>query len=126
MAFPRFLIVGAVNTGLTYVLYLGLLLVIPYAWAYSLTYAVGIGIGYLLNARWVFKRVPSLSSATAYPLTYVLNYLFGVGMLWLFVELIAIPKEIAPLLVVTISAPVMYIVTKSIFLGKPTYEKNNH
>ena len=75
MAFPRFLIAGAVNTGLTYVLYLGLLLLIPYVWAYSVTYAVGIGTGYLLNARWVFKRVPSLSSATAYPLTYVLNYL---------------------------------------------------
>ena len=118
MAFPRFLIAGAVNTGLTYALYLGLLFLMPYVWAYSLTYAIGICIGYLLNARWVFKRAPSLSSATAYPLTYALNYLLGVGMLWLLVELIHIPKEIAPLLVVAVSVPVMYIVTKSIFLGK--------
>ena len=126
MAFPRFLIAGAVTTGLTYVLYLGLLLLMSYAWAYSLTYAIGIGIGYLLNARWVFKRVPSLSSATAYPLTYALNYLLGVGMLWLLVELIHIPKEIAPLLVVVISVPAMYIVTQSIFLREPTDEKINH
>lgn len=126
MAFPRFLIAGAVNTGLTYVLYLGLLFLMPYVWAYSLTYAVGIGMGYLLNARWVFKRAPSLGSATVYPLTYALNYLVGVGMLWLLVELIHIPKEIAPLLVVAVSVPVMYIVTKSIFLRKPTNEKTNH
>lgn len=126
MAFPRFLIAGAVNTGLTYVLYLGLLFLMPYVWAYSLTYAVGIGIGYLLNARWVFKRAPSLGNATAYPLTYVLNYLLGVGMLWLLVELMHIPKEIAPLLVVALSVPVMYIVTKSIFMGKTNDEKTNH
>lgn len=126
MAFPRFLIAGAVNTGLTYLLYLGLLFLMPYVWAYSLTYAIGIGIGYLLNAHWVFKRAPSLGSATAYPLIYALNYLLGVGMLWLLVDLIHIPKEIAPLLVVALSVPVMYIVTKSIFLGRPTNEKINN
>ena len=38
MAFSRFLIAGALNTGLTYLLYLGLLFLMPYVWAYSLTY----------------------------------------------------------------------------------------
>ena len=126
MTLPRFLIAGAVNTGLTYVLYLGLLFLVPYVWAYSLTYAIGICIGYLLNARWVFKQAPSLSSATAYPLTYALNYLLGVGMLWLLVELFHIPKEIAPILVVALTVPIMYIVTKSIFIGKSNDEKTNH
>lgn len=125
MDFPRFVIAGAVNTGLTYLIYLGLLFLMPYVLAYSLTYAFGIGIGYLLNVFWVFKRTPSMGSATAYPLTYALNYLLGVGMLWLLVELIHIPKEIAPLLVVALSVPVMYIVTKSIFLGKANDEKAN-
>ena len=126
MVFPRFLIAGAVNTGLTYVLYLGFLFLMPYIWAYSLTYAVGIGIGYLLNARWVFKRAPSLGNATAYPLTYALNYLLGVGLLWLLVELFHIPKEIAPLLVGALTVSVMYIVTKSIFVGKPANEENDN
>jgi putative flippase GtrA len=126
MTFPRFLIAGTVNTVLTYVLYLGLLLLVPYVWAYSLTYVAGICIGYLLNAHWVFKKASNLSSATAYPLTYALNYLLSVGLLWFLVELIHISKEIAPLLVVGISVPLMYVVTKSIFLEKPTNEKTNH
>jgi putative flippase GtrA len=126
MAFSRFMIAGAVNTGLTYAIYLGLLIIVPYVFAYSLAYAIGIGMGYLLNAKWVFQRPPSLGSATVYPLTYSLNYLMGVGMLWLLIELIHIPKEIAPLFVVAVSIPLMYIVTKSIFLGKPTNEKNNN
>ena len=126
MAFPRFMIAGAVNTGLTYAIYYGLLFFVPYVFAYSLAYAIGIGMGYLLNAHWVFKRATSLGSATVYPLIYALNYLMGVGMLWLLIELIHIPKEIAPLFVVVVSIPLMYMVTKSIFLRKPTNEKTNH
>lgn len=126
MAFPRFLIAGAINTGATYLLYLGLLFLMPYFWAYSITYMAGIGLGYLLNTHWVFKKTPSLRSVTAYPFTYALNYFLGVGALWLLVELLHTPKEIAPLLVVALSVPVMYIVAKSIFLGKPNEKKTNH
>lgn len=126
MAFSRFLIAGGINTGLTYLIYLGFLYLMPYVWAYSITYVLGIGIGYALNSRWVFKRAPSRGSATAYPLTYALNYLLGIAMLWLLVELLHIPKEFAPLLVVALSVPIMYSITKSIFLGKATDEKTNH
>lgn len=126
MTFPRFLIAGAVNTGLTYVIYLGLLLFIPYVWAYSLTYVVGIGLGYLLNAHWVFKKSPNLRTATAYPLTYGINYVFGVATLWLMVEIIDIPKELAPLIVVLLSVPVIYFFTSSIFQGKYSHGKSNN
>jgi putative flippase GtrA len=115
MAFPRFLIAGAVNTGLTYILYLGLLFLMPYVWAYSLTYVAGIGLGYALNAYWVFKEAPSLRSATTYPVTYGINYLLGMAVLWLLVELMNMPKEIAPLVVVATSVPIMYLISKRIF-----------
>ena len=126
MTFPRFLIAGVVNTGLTYVLYLGLLFLMSYVWAYSLTYVIGIGMGYVLNAYWVFHRAPSLGSAVAYPFTYALNFLLGLSMLWLLVEVIHIPEEIAPLLVVVLTTPIMYIVTQSIFSGRINDEKTNH
>lgn len=122
MAFPRFLIAGTLNTGLTYLLYLGLLLLMPYIWAYSLTYVVGIALGYMLNARWVFNKAASLRTATTYPLTYGFNYIFGVGMLWFLVEVINLPKEIAPLVVVALSVPIIYFLTKAIFQGKPSHE----
>jgi putative flippase GtrA len=126
MSFLRFLIAGGVNTALTYFLYLGLLLLIPYSWAYSLTYIAGIGLGYLLNARWVFKRQPSLGTATSYPLTYVINYLVGMTLLWLLVELVNVPEEIAPLIVVAMSVPFVYAFTWFIFQGEPSHEAKDN
>lgn len=115
MTFPRFLIAGAINTSSTYLLYLGLLLLMPYLWAYSLTYAAGIGLGYALNSRWVFKKAYNFRSATIYPAIYTINYFLGILLLWLFIEQIHISKEIAPLIVLTISVPIMYFMSKSIF-----------
>lgn len=115
MAFPRFLIAGALNTGLTYLLYLGLLYLMPYVWAYSLTYIIGITLGYALNTWWVFKKTPSCRTAMAYPLSYGLNYVFGIAMLWFLIEVINLPKEIAPIIVVSLSVPIMYLLTKAIF-----------
>ncbi len=126
MVFPRFLIAGAVNTGVTYVLYLGLLALMPYVWAYTLTYVAGIGLGYALNSRWVFRKSYSLHSVMAYPLTYLLNYLLGLGLLWILVDSMKVPQEIAPLLVVALSVPLMYLVTRSIFQGGKVHEDANN
>jgi putative flippase GtrA len=118
MAFSRFVIAGVFNTGIGYLIYLAFLYLMPYLWAYSITYILGIGLGYLLNIYWVFKKKPNLRNATAYPLTYGINYLFGTIVLWLLVELMHISKKIAPLIVVVVSVPVMYGLIKSIFKGK--------
>ncbi len=117
MEFPRFVIAGAVNTGVTYVIYLILLLLMPYFWAYSVAYVAGIAIGYGLNSWWVFRTAPGMRTVAVYPLTYALNYLIGVGLLWLLVEIIEISEELAPLIVVGISVPAMYFLTKAAFRG---------
>ncbi len=112
---PKYLIAGALNTGLTYLLYLMLVKVMPYIWAYSLTFAAGIVLGYFLNALWVFKSRLQWQSILSYPLAYLINYVLGVLLLWLLVEQLRLPKEIAPLVVVIISLPIMYATTKLIF-----------
>lgn len=114
---PKYLIAGAINTGLTYLLYLMLVKVMPYIWAYSLTFAAGIVLAYLLNALWVFKSRLQWRSMLSYPLAYVINYTLGVLLLWLLVEQLKLPKEIAPLLIVMLSVPIMYLITKAIFRG---------
>lgn len=115
MALSRFVVAGAVNTGVTYVLYLGLLQMMPYVAAYSVTYLAGIALGYALNAYVVFKVRPSVKSALMYPLVYFLNYLLGLSFLYAFVELLGAPIEIAPLFVVAASVPIMYVATQFIF-----------
>lgn len=123
MTFSRFLIVGATNTVVTYILYLGLLSIIPYVWAYSVTFFFGIFLGYVLNSFWVFKTPPNLRSAASYPVVYGVNYLIGVGALWVLVERINLQVEIAPLVVVAVSTPIMYFIARSIFRGKASHEK---
>lgn len=117
MGFSKFIVAGAFNTGLTYLMYLGLLYFLPYIWAYSLTYVCGIILGYVLNAFWVFRKKPELKTMLAYPLTYAINYVLGVALLWLLVARVGVPKEIGPLIVVLISVPVMYLFTRAIFRG---------
>ncbi|WP_374702133.1 GtrA family protein [Herbaspirillum sp. B65] len=126
MALSRFIVAGAANTGLTYLCYLTLILFMPYALAYSLTYLVGIGIGYSLNTYWVFKKKVGVRSAMLYPLIYAGNYLFGIGLLWFSIEWLRIPKEIAPLLVTTISVPIMYFLSKWIFSSDAHHEETNN
>lgn len=117
MALSRFVIAGATNTGITYVLYLALLQFMPYVAAYSVTYLAGIALGYVLNAYVVFKERPTAKSAAMYPLVYVLNYLLGLSLLYALVELMGVPREMAPLLVIAVSVPIMYLATKFVFKG---------
>lgn len=115
MTFPKFVVAGGVNTVLTYLLYLVLLRALPYTYAYTVTYVAGIALGYLLNALWVFKQVPSMRTAMTFPLTYLVNYLLALGLLWVLVEKLAVPKELGPLVVLALTTPLMYVLTRTIF-----------
>ncbi len=122
MTFPRFLVAGALNTVLTYALYLAALVILPYRWAYSLAYAIGIGVGYVLNAAWVFGRRPQLHSARVYPFACALNYGIGLSLLWILVEAMGVSPKTAPVIVVLASTPCMYVLMRSLFREKAAYE----
>ena len=113
--FPRFVAAGAANTIVTYLLYLALLRVMPYLWSYLVTYLIGIALGYMINSVWVFRRAPELGTAAAYPFVYLLNLLLGAGLLAALVEWVRVPKEWAPLIVLAISVPIMFVLTRALF-----------
>ncbi|MGE8165146.1 GtrA family protein [Paraburkholderia sp. NPDC080076] len=115
MRFKRFLVSGAVNTLATYLLYLLLLKFLPYTWAYTVTYVVGIALGYLLSAKWVFKKDLSVRTAASYPVAYLINYAIGLGVLRLCVHVLHVPAQVAPLIVVCVTIPAMFILTRAIF-----------
>ena len=117
-SFPRFVVAGGINTAVTYLLYLGLLNLLPYALAYTLTYLVGIVLAYALNASWVFRDAPDLRSVTLFPAAYLLNYLLGLACLGVLVERSGLPRPLAPLAVLALSVPIMYAINRWIF-SKP-------
>lgn len=111
----RFLVSGGVNTVTTYAIYLLLGQFLRYQVAYTVTYVIGIALGYLLNAFWVFKSAPTVKSAVAYPVVYMGQYALGIGLLSVFVDVFDVDKRIAPVLVIAITLPLMFVLSKFVF-----------
>lgn len=114
--FFRFLIVGTVNTLITYVIYVALVLFLTYPIAYTVTYALGIFISYYLNARIVFKKKLRLVVALQYPVVYLVQYLVGLALLYVLVELAHLSKFIAPIFTVFATAPITYLTSRYVIV----------
>ncbi|MEK5146086.1 GtrA family protein [Psychrobacillus sp. FSL K6-4615] len=112
--FFRFLIVGLVNTAATYILYLILLLFLNYNISYIISYLSGILIAFLLNAKYVFNVRLTVGKAVKYPVVYIFQYILNVFMLNALVENRILHETLAPLLVIIISLPITFFMSKFI------------
>jgi putative flippase GtrA len=115
--FTRFLCTGGINTAITYTIYLILLQVLNYQVSYTIAYVTGIVIAFLLNRVFVFKTHQGWKSILFYPLVYVFQYLFGILVLWLVVSHIGLDVKFGPLVVVILSIPLTYLLSRLIFVG---------
>lgn len=122
--FLRFLAVGLANTAFSYGLYLLLDLWLPYKIAYSIAYVCGIIFSYFLNARWVFKTVVSLKTFFAFPLVYVVQYVLSMLGLHLLVELFSVPEKLAPIIVIVLTIPVTFLVSR-VIVKKPSEQASS-
>jgi GtrA-like protein len=68
--FVRFLLVGGLNTLMTYIIYMSLVFCVSYSTAYTITYVLGIFISCYLNSQFVFKKKLRLVVALQYPVVY--------------------------------------------------------
>ena len=112
----RFLLWGALNTGVTYVIYLLLLPTLDYVRAYAAAYLAGIVMSYGLNVRFVFRVPPRWQTLLLFPLVYLAQYLFGLAVLYLAVEKLAIPREFALLASIALSIPLTFMLSRTLFL----------
>ncbi len=111
-AFLLFVVVGCVNSLISYLIYIAALLVLPYSIAYTIAYGAGIFTSYAMNATFVFKRELRLSTALQYPLSYLIQYLAGLGLLHLLITDLGVSKYLAPLLVAVLLIPVGYATSR--------------
>tara|TARA_B110000503_G_C6926698_1_gene321003 strand:- start:14 stop:397 length:384 start_codon:yes stop_codon:yes gene_type:complete len=114
----RFIILGVINTILTYFLYLIFLFLLPYVWAYSITYLFGLTISYFLSSYWVFKKNIAIKSGMYFLIYHLSNYLVNIMALWIFIDLMGLSEKIAPLITISLLTPIFYLISKKIFLGK--------
>ena len=116
--FVRFLMSGAFNTAATYALYLLLLQVLSYRWSYTLAYASGIALAYTLNRLFVFRSHRGARSVIMLPLIYAGQYLFGLLIVWIWVDVIHLPAALAPLAALAVTIPFTYIFSRYAFTGR--------
>jgi len=116
--FIKFIGVGGVNTFITYLLYLLLLFVLSYKIAYSITYIFGIALAYWLNIKYVFKEKSSTRKMALFPLVYLSQYLIGMLILYIAIEKLGIIKEIGPIIVVIVTLPLTFLLSKKTLTAK--------
>ncbi|MCC8536196.1 GtrA family protein [Xanthomonas axonopodis pv. poinsettiicola] len=108
----RFLLGGALNTGLTLVLYWALLRFMHYQWAYFASFCAGILCSYLINTRYVFRAQHSWLKFAAFPLIYLVTYALGSLALELSVGHLGVPATVGPLISIVVTLPVSFILSK--------------
>lgn len=108
----RFLAGGAINTGFTYGIYYVLQKFIFYQISYAISYVLGILFSYWFNASFVFKTPLSWKGLFTYPLVYIVQYLVSALFLGAFIELVGIPPEIGPLLVLILMIPLTFFMSR--------------
>ena len=110
--FVTFVFFGAVRTVVGYGIFLLLVLFLPYPIAYTICYTVGVFISYYLNARFVFREKRRLSKALQFPVVYLVQYLIGLGLLYLLIEVAHLSKFFAPIVIVSVTVPCTYALSR--------------
>jgi putative flippase GtrA len=116
--FVRFLAGGLLNTGLTYVLFLGLTSVLPVSVAYTIAYVSGIVLSYLVNVQFVFRSRASVRTVLRFPIVYVVQYLWGLALLSLLVGALGMAPAVAMLVTIATSVPLTFVMARSM-LARP-------
>lgn len=110
----RFLIGGGLNTLLSYAIYWMLLPGMPYAWAYTASYAVAILSGFAINTWFVFRTTWSWRRLAAFPLVHLANYLASLLVVWIAVSLIGVSPTIAPIVATVVVLPLNFLLTRKL------------
>lgn len=111
----RFLVAGAVNTALTWGVYALLLNLLPYGWSYTVAYALGIVLAYLLYRFYVFESRGRAYGPVWVTLIYLFQYLAGLGLVHLWIQLLGQPAIWAPLFSVLLVLPLTYALNRWVF-----------
>lgn len=112
--FIRFAAVGAINTAVSYAVYLGLIAAIGYMWAYVAAFAIGVAVSFLLSSRWVFGVRATAAQAALFPLVYAPQLLLGSVVLGAAVEGFGVHPKIALLFVIALTLPLNFLLAKLI------------
>lgn len=115
--FIKFVLVGCSNAVVTLLVYDAMVIAFDeeiYLIGQTVGYVAGILNSYFWNSRFVFaaKEIKQSQSFVKMCTCYGMTYFMQMGMLYLFVEKLAISAFVAPVLAIIITTPVNFIINK--------------
>lgn len=105
----RFVVAGAVNTGLSVLVYQAALFVLPHTPAYVVSYIAGIAIAYVLYSRGVFDAPFNTARFTAFALFYSVSLAAGAVLNAALIESLGVAARLAIFITVAAMLPVNYL-----------------
>ncbi|MBM4481371.1 GtrA family protein [Rhodococcus hoagii] len=115
----RFGVVGVVNTGVYYALYLVFNTVMPYLAAHLLAIAISMVGSFFLNCYWTFRTRPTWRKFALFPLTNATNYIVTTVGMVLLVTFLGVDDRIAPLIAAVAAIPVTFLLSRRILTHQP-------
>lgn len=109
----RFVLFGAFNTLVTYLVYCLLVYVMHPQLAYALVFALGIGLAYIGNSRYVFRKPLDWKIARVYPLVYLAQYVLTASLIHLFGLFTGLGPRLALAMALAITTPVSFVLNRT-------------
>lgn len=108
----KFVIVGGINTGITYGIYVALIYIgLHYSIALTLEYIIGIVSGYFMNLYWTFASHKKCHrSFMKYSSSYILIYFINLILLALLVNNGLMGAVLAQLVILVITTIISFII----------------
>ncbi len=112
----KFGLVGILTTTFGIVCYYILLekLMLPLYPVYTAVYTMGVLISYWLNSHYTFQKKRSWEDGIKYYIMYIIGFLVGIGLLFLFGELFDYTDFILVILVIPFRILVTFVLIKTI------------
>ena len=112
--FNRFLLVGLINTIISYIIYYLGLMIMNYIYSYFLSIFISILLSAYLNSIFVFKINTRRITLIPFIFIFLLQGLIGGKFLTFWIVGLNIPETIAPLLNIFFITPIIFTLNRKI------------
>ncbi|MFD3549407.1 GtrA family protein [Streptomyces sp. NPDC058655] len=112
----RFALVGVVNTGTFFALYLLMHAWMPYFAAYTAAFVLAMVGSFFMNTYFTYRTRPTWKKFLLFPLTNVTNYVVQSAGLYALVSWAGLDTRIAPLVAALAAIPFTFLLSRRILV----------